>query len=249
MDNLNFLSSGHIFFVIIVWATVFYVAIRLVKKYLPLIWGMKLSKQKFDYYFAIGESVVWGVFLLIAANWLLSKSVFFGVAFILFILALSIILVFVYFRDYMAGLSLKMENNIAKGDYISFGEIKGRVVALNVRNIEVETEAGETIYIPYHILSAGAFSIKRQDTSKIQSFAFEFECDTSGNLSVLEDEIVKFLYGLPWVRMKPQPAVSFEEGRAKVVVYPVSKDFVFDIEKAVKEKFETKQEQNDDETA
>ena len=149
----------------------------------------------------------------------------------------------------MAGLSIKMENNIAKGDYISIGQIKGRVVGLNVRNIEVETEAGETVYIPYHILSAGAYSIKRQDTSKIQSFAFEFECDTSVNLSVLEVEIVKFLYGLPWVRTKPQPTVSFKEGIAKVVVYPVSKDFVFEIEKAVKEKFETKQEQNDDETA
>jgi small-conductance mechanosensitive channel len=240
---MNFFMSGHIFFVVFFWFEVFYIVVRLLKKYIPLIFRLKISKHKYEFYFAIGEAVVWSAFLLITANWLLKKSLFFGIAFIIFILSLLIVLVFVYFRDYISGLELKMENNIMPGDYIEFEEVKGRVISLNVRNIEVETESGTIVYIPYHLLSTGKITLKRNDSTKIQSYTFEFEYDISVDSSILEAQVVKFLYGLPWVRLSPPPSIIFDNGKAKIVVYPVAKEYVYEIEKSVKEKFEVEKDE------
>lgn len=65
----------------------------------------------------------------------------------------------------LAGLALHLDNSIEQGDWISVGDLTGRVVDLSWRATRVETRNGETVIIPNATLMKGQFQLlgKRVD--------------------------------------------------------------------------------------
>ncbi len=249
MKEFDFFISGTVLFMLFVWAAGIFIVFRLAKKYIPLVAGKKVRKETLLFYFSVAEAIVWGGFFVLASTVLIKKSLFVGIAFLIFVLVLGLLVIFLYFRDYISGLVVKMERNIAEGDYVYGKEFEGRIRKLNVRNVEIETEDAEITVVPYYKFLQDVVRIRKPGSDGLQSYSFVFEVDNDkiADFQAFKSELLRFLISLPWVKANPVPDIIMEsenENKVRVTVYPLMIKFVYQIEKACTERFGKHEEEN-----
>ena len=247
MGYFNFFISGTVLLMLFLWGAGIFVVFRIAKKYIPVLSGKKIKSETLAFYFAVSEAIVWGGYLVLAATVLMKKSLMVGLAFLLFVLALGIVLIYVYFRDYISGLIIKMEKNLVEGDYVYGNGFEGRIRKLNVRNVEVETDDSEIMGIPYYRFLNGIVKIRKHERDNLQSFSFLVEVNRGDlvDFQAFKERVAKFLISLPWVKSSPLPDVVKDEENDEIVritVYPLMIKFSHKIEKAVNEKFGNNEE-------
>jgi len=81
------------------------------------------------------------------------------------ILVIIIISVFMTMKDFLPnffeGFSLLKGNKIKEGDFVKIKQMEGKVVKINITNIEIESK-GDLIYIPNSLFAKNEYSIKRK---------------------------------------------------------------------------------------
>jgi len=247
MSDLNFIVSGSTIFFVILWAIVILLFFKVAKKYIPLVFEKKLNRKTFRLYFSISEVFIWTLYFVIVANTLINKAFFEGIAFLIFFLFVSILILILFFKDYLSGLILKMEMNLSEQDYIYSKDFEGWIIKFSARNLVIENKDSEIIIVPYYKLLKDVIKVKKSDANKYQSYSFVFEVaeDKISDFQSFKVELTNFLINLPWVKANSLPDITKEAGlenKVKVNVYPVMIKFVHKIENACKEKFGNNEE-------
>ncbi len=249
MKDFDFFVSGTVLFMLFIWAGGIFIVFRLAKRYIPLVAGKKVRKETLLFYFSVAESIVWGGFFVLASTVLIKKSLFVGIAFLVFVLVLGLLIIFVYFKDYISGLIIKMERNIAEGDYVYGKGFEGRIRKLNVRYVEIETEDAEITVVPYYRFLSDMVRIRKPGSDSLQSYSFVFEVDSNrvADFQAFKLELLRFLMSLPWVKAEPVPDIIREGesgNKVRITVYPLMIKFAYRIEKSCVERFGKHEEES-----
>ncbi|MCB9207611.1 MAG: mechanosensitive ion channel, partial [Ignavibacteriales bacterium] len=144
-DILNFEISEILVAFILLIAFLLFVLMKIVKKY--------FVERQFSYrhqqYYSLLEIVIWIIFTIWALKTILEESIYYTVIVIVIFLSLAIWITWFVVKDFIAGLVFKFNDNYQKGQFIEVNDIKGYIEEMNYLTLDLISETGETIKIPY----------------------------------------------------------------------------------------------------
>lgn len=129
-----------------------------------------------------------------------------------FILVVSLIAVVValiswyIFRDVLAGVVFRVQNNLPRGASIQLGNISGRMLQLRSSHIVIETEEGRTIRIPYSQATNEIIS-EQQEKGVHEDSTIKLRIPNKTNWSQLEIQLKNTLMNTPWRLIRSEPVV------------------------------------------
>jgi len=56
-------------------------------------------------------------------------------------------------RDFVSGIIIKLETTYSINEWLKIRDVEGKITKLSYRSLEIETEKGETVNIPYSIIT------------------------------------------------------------------------------------------------
>ena len=90
--------------------------------------------------------LVWFLFIVFAFYQLITSNYIVGIAMAIFVSVLG----FNFWKDFFAGVYLKLDGRFYVNDRIEINNIKGKITKLHTRNLELLSQKDEIITIPYH---------------------------------------------------------------------------------------------------
>jgi hypothetical protein len=177
------------------------------------------------------QIITWFVYTLFCFYQLVSSSLTIGLVLTIFIAVIG----FNFWKDFFAGVYLKFSGNLNTNDYISINRLKGKLLKFNARNIQIETENDEIMYVPYRQFLENEVS-KKLNKGELRSKKIVLNLsddNPNNNLSKIKQIVVL----CPWVNShKPIKVEKNNNNSFEVTVY-ASDDFTFNkIQTYLKEK-------------
>ena len=177
------------------------------------------------------EGIVWFIFILIALNRLTAASIWSSLAIVLICLIALIWISWFALKDIIAGIIIKVEGAIAINDRIQLKEVTGQIKRMGYRIMEMETDTGETVNVPYSKVS-GDLQVKSNPGEKMKSHRFELFSKENEHIAATEliKVIRKVAYNAPWSSLKKAPQVKLikeKEGHKyfEVIIYALKVEY------------------------
>lgn len=143
--------------------------------------------------FVLGINHIVGIFNVVVI--LLSIMVLFDIQPLEFLSSITIVAAAIallskdYITNMINGLILMFSDQLTLGDYIKFGEIKGKIQDITLLNVVIVNEDEDLVMIPNSlILSSQVINHSRQNVKKI-TLEFEIKLSPNLNLGNLEAEL------------------------------------------------------------
>ncbi|MBU0489757.1 MAG: mechanosensitive ion channel family protein [Bacteroidetes bacterium] len=190
------------------------------------------------------EMVAWVLYLIWALQFFYLHSRLFVSGPALLLLILIFIVSWFALRDIIAGVIFKTGRSFRINQQISVGGFGGKIMALHLRTIELETETGEIVSLPYSRV-LGQVIVKSHPAERILSHSFRIHLVRSKPLLESIEEIRRDILNMPWVSVKKTPRIrAVEETESEFVleisVFSIEADYFFRIEKAIREKHDSR---------
>lgn len=215
---------------------------RILHKMLVLIPGSRNRRQRIKTLMPIIEIITWAMFLIWQMNHFWKVNQLYAIA--LFIVLFTMVLWVVWFalRDFIAGAIFRMTKGFTLNETISVKGYSGRIAQFGTRNMVLETEHDETIYIPYSQLS-GEVITRAHPAERIISHTFTLHIISTLPIDTLMDNIKNDIINLPWSSIKktPQIRVTSREHNniaLEVVVYSINRQFIHRMEYQIRAQYE-----------
>jgi len=156
---------------------------------------------------------------------------------ILLIVAISWSLI----RDIISGFLIRMEGTYHHNSHVRIHDVEGTVRKLGFRSLEIETERGETIRIPYKIVD-DELTVKSYPVETIKSHTFDIAVPKSKDVNVYKEEIKFQLLNSHWSSLRKDPSVKFIDEVTdafvlRVTAYTLDKKYFDDVERFINKKF------------
>lgn len=119
------------------------------------------------------------------------------------------------FRDFFAGMMLKMEYKLQPGQYIKTPTAEGQIISLGSRFIELENESGERTFIPFSRFTNEWLSIPG-DQDKSLSHHMVINLDRPVNASRFKLLLQKEMMAMPWI-IGPAPVIKLSLDKERIV--------------------------------
>lgn len=148
------------------------------------------------------EFVVWTAYFLWTVKQVTKTMSAYPI--ILAVLCSSVIVtaVWYFFRDFISGIILRVENGLIKGSRIKLSykgvDIEGVVEKAGYRSLEVLNTKGEHIRIPYSEIT-GIPIIIPSDKAGSAEYQFNFEFSSTLEPSVISSTVKRRLMEMPWI--------------------------------------------------
>ncbi len=167
------------------------------------------------------KMITWFAFTLFCFYQLISSHLVIGLALVFFIAVIGLN----FWKDYLTGTYLKFSGNLNINDLISINNLKGKVLKFNARNILIETESDELMYIPYRQFLDNEVSKKlNKGEMRSKKITLKLEKDNPNNNLKQIEKIVTLC---PWVNShKPVKVTKIDTSTYEITVY-ASDDFTF----------------------
>lgn len=121
-------------------------------------------------------------------------------------------------RDFVAGIILKSENYFELSKMISLNDKSGKIIKTTLRYLEIETDDGEAIRVPYSKISGDYFS-KLSPDEKYENHLITLHLNEAVDTKSLRESIRKKVYNSPWYLPGKEPVIEINssvEGGYKI---------------------------------
>jgi small-conductance mechanosensitive channel/CRP-like cAMP-binding protein len=125
----------------------------------------------------------------------------------------------------MAGLALQMDRSVSEGDWITVGEVTGRVTEIRWRSTSVETRNWETLVVPNSVLVKNSFLVlgRRQGSPALWRRSVVFNADFRFAPNDVAEAVIKEICDGPIEGVAATPApncilLSFQDSYARYSV-------------------------------
>jgi small-conductance mechanosensitive channel len=125
----------------------------------------------------------------------------------------------------MAGLALQMDRSVSEGDWITVGEVTGRVTEIRWRSTSLETRSWETLVVPNSVLVKNSFLVlgRREGEPALWRRTVVFNVDYRFAPTDVVPAVIKEICDGPIAGVAPTPApncilLSFQESYARYAV-------------------------------
>ena len=177
------------------------------------------------------EGVVWFAFFLIGISRLASETIWSSVAILLVSIVALIWISWYAIRDIIAGIILKTEGAVSVNERIHVNDVTGQITKMGYRVMELETDLGETVNIPYSKVS-GEIQVKSNPGEKIKSHRFEILLKEENTHEMMQQikKIRQIVLNAPWSSLKKAPLVKLvgeKEGqkRIEIIIYALKVEY------------------------
>lgn len=185
-------------------ALVFFV-LRVIKRYLFVFIKTEKWNEIIKRTWGRISLIIWLITWVLSLIFLLNRSFSVTVA----MLVLVLIIGGKYWRDIIAGITIKFENRITVGDFLSQIDYEGVIEELGIRGILLRMKNGENAFIPYRILTD--FKVRKLDR---------------GAKNELNTVIVKFIPSIPMETAMNQLRVEILQIPYTILTQPVQIEVV-----------------------
>lgn len=185
------------------------------------------------------ELVLWGIWVFWAADRLFQNAflyqLFTGSALVLIL----IIFGWYFLRDYIAGILLKSETTLEPGQEVHSGDVKGVIRKVGLRSLELVTTGGETIKLPYSVMSTRLFS-KNQGKRKWSEQKLIMVVPALHNPEKIRMELKRRLLEMSWLPVPEKVDINIEAGegttyRVVVLYYVLNDEMALKTEKVLRD--------------
>ena len=167
------------------------------------------------------QMTTWFAFALFCFYQLVSSHLIIGLALTVFVSLLGLN----FWKDFFTGIYLKFSGNLNVNDKISINGLNGKVLKFNTRNIQIETDNDEVVFIPYRQFLEAEVS-KKLNKGEMRSKKITLTLDENHPNNTLK-QIEKTVALCPWVYShKPVKVTKIKPNTYEVTVY-ASDDFTF----------------------
>jgi small-conductance mechanosensitive channel len=142
-------------------------------------------------------------------------------------------------RDLVAGVILRTEDRFEPDQSLRVGDVSGRIQRVGYRSLDVETEAGERVRVPWHRV-AGSTTARTGITDGAPAHTFHVPVPRSLSRNAATARIrtaaLNSFHASP--RREPRVRLHHEEGDARVyevTVFALQPEFLPEVESAVRE--------------
>lgn len=142
----------------------------------------------------------WGMYVIFYGHMYYDLIV--GIMAILIIFGLA----WFVFRDFLAGVLIRIEQAVDTGKVIKTPFAEGRITKMGTLSLEITNEAEETIKIPYSRLSTESIVIPPDEED---SLPYQFQIGLNKDQSPAEtrEKVLAELIAMPWIN-SPTPVVN-----------------------------------------
>ena len=239
--NLQYTNWQAIFFDFLVGGLVILVLFRLFQFILPVFLARNKKNRSVFRVLPVVETVSWLFFL----SWYTFRFTEIKSLYAFVVIGILLILIFwisrYFLKDLMAGMFFRTSGRFKEGEVIVHKKSKGVIKKFGIQSLEIESQEGQIIYIPYSKLM-DSLTIKSESTEQSAAYTFVFNilCTLSQEDSI--GEIRSFLISLPWSSVQKIPVVIIREHTeshytVEVTVYPIEKTYGKKIEQLTLENF------------
>ncbi|MFO8088122.1 MAG: mechanosensitive ion channel [Bacteroidales bacterium] len=241
LEELNLQLSQTAVYITVAIAAVIFATFRMANFLIPLIPAKDKSKKRASKLIPVAEFFIWLAFLIWGFNYLLAHNLIFAI-----LAGLILLLLFIWFaryslQDIMAGIILKSNKDINIHDIVDIQGYHGKITALRMRNLVLETEKGKSIYLPYSLIIRKEI-IRSHPAEKILSHTFLLEIKQEDWATTKPDDLKAFIISLPWVSLKKDPIIKISSENkdtlnCQITVYSIGQQYFPKIEGALRETF------------
>mgnify|MGYP000515941916 CR=1 FL=1 len=162
------------------------------------------------------KTLIWFLFIVFSFYQLVSSHIVIGLSTAAFITLLG----FNLWKDFFAGVYLKLDGRIFLNDNITINEIKGKISKLHIRNLELKTDSDEIISIPYHHFLNTTVA-KRLNKGEERSRTITLTVENNSDYNSIKS-IEGLLNICPWIYSHKQSLVKRNLTQEKTTDYSIS---------------------------
>ena len=205
----------------IIIAVLIFGIFRVFKQILPKFSIRKNLKETISRFLPLFEFVVWLIFIFWIFRSEISEPIYLT-AVIIGISALFLVLIgFFILKDYTAGLVLKTEYRLQKGEFFETKKLCGKVSKLGFLFLELETSEFEKIKIPYGKISGNEIRTSNEN-STLKKFSFPFSVEKSEKLSEIINHLKIKILNSPYSSLTKTPEINLLEGDSEIFNFEIS---------------------------
>lgn len=157
------------------------------------------------------EMLLWVVWVFWSASQLFINTflyqLFTGGALVVLLLVFG----WYFLRDYVAGIVLKAETSLEPGQELQSGNVKGVISKVGLRSLELLTAGGETVKLPYSVMSTQQFS-RNQGVRKWSEQQVLLVVPALNSPEKIRLELKKRLLEMSWLPVPEKVNISIEAG-------------------------------------
>jgi hypothetical protein len=197
-------------------AVILFISFKVLKEYIaPLIEAkFKIRKPYLTIYRF--KTLIWFLYVVFAFYQLITSHLIIGLSTVGFIALLGINL----WKDFFAGIYLKLDGRIFINDNITINGINGKISKLHIRNLELKSDSDETISIPYHHF-LNATVAKRLDKGEERSRTITLAVKNNSDYNSIK-AIEGILTICPWIYSHKQSLVKRNLSNETTTEYAIS---------------------------
>ncbi|MEN7546452.1 mechanosensitive ion channel domain-containing protein [Rapidithrix thailandica] len=178
---------------------------------------------------SIVEGLTWFLFIVYASQQLISDPTLNSIILLAICLVAIIWLAWFGVRDFIAGIILKSDGSLSRFERINVKGITGKILSLGYRSLELETDNGETVTIPYSRIS-GEMRIKPNPSKTVKSHRFELSLPKDMPVSETRDLLNTLVNSAPWSSLKKEPQLKIlaeteDLYRFEIIIYTLQVEY------------------------
>jgi hypothetical protein len=182
------------------------------------------NRQKLKFilrYFPILEFLIGLALIFWAVDFLFSDKSYFFILTIVIVAVVVALIAWYVFRDVMAGVVFRVQNNLPRGASVQLGEIKGRILHSRATHVVMETDEGKTIRIPYSHATSEIIS-EQQERGLHEDSIIELSIPKNDSWQKTKELLNNILLNTPWRLVHSEPVVhliSEEDANFRVEIH------------------------------
>lgn len=163
--------------------------------------------QLFQRILPVVEFSLWFLYIIWALNGIFSHWGFYDI--LMYAVIISIIIGIGWFiaKDFIAGVVLKSELPFQTNQHISLPQTEGKLKKLGYRSLEIETESGQIVKIPYSRLTNEIITCQ-SNPEGLKFYETTIKLESSRKKEDICDLITEKIMLLPWTIPSKKPTIK-----------------------------------------
>jgi small-conductance mechanosensitive channel len=194
----------------LIFAIGFFVILRFISRLLNSIPASKNIHKLLLRIFPLVEFAVWMALGIWIMNNIFSDSPYYSTIISATIGIIALIIGWYFLRDFISGIILKTEIAFEVNQRIKIPQAEGLLKKMGYRTIEIETDKGDIVKIPYTQLASNVINLQNTD-SIMQGHETHIHIDAKLPIQDVKERIEKCILVLPWSSINKLPHINITE--------------------------------------
>ncbi len=175
--------------------------------------------QKFNFVPAM-EFIMWLIFIFWANDFLFKNKSYYQYLVLSLIVIVVVLLAWFIARDFIAGIVLRVQNDLQTNNNIQFGNTEGRIKSQHLTHLKIVTPTGQIVKIPYTRLNQEIVS-EISDSTAIEEFKFQIQAKKTMSRQDMEEKIRFLLINSPWCNFNKIPVIRLISESEDLFVFEI----------------------------